>query len=216
MSRIVKNFTGHRFGRLTAMSESGRHKNGRVLWECLCDCGNTVNIASNNLHGGNSKSCGCLKKESSTERGKKLLTTHGLSKTPEYGAWKNIIQRCNNPNDQSYSNYGERGIKICDRWLNSFENFYTDLGPRPTDAHSVDRINNNGHYEPGNCKWSTMDEQSNNKRNNHIVTYRDKEYTLANLAKEHNLKDSIVRDRLRLGWTIENTIETPFNYRSSQ
>lgn len=215
MSRIVKDLTGQTFGKLTALSENGRHENGRILWECLCECGKTVNIANNNLHSGNTKSCGCLKKEASVERGKESLTTHGLSNTPEYSAWKNIIQRCNNPKDQAYSNYGARGIKICERWNDSFINFYTDLGPRPTVEHSVDRIDNNGNYEIGNCKWSTTEEQCNNKRNNHIVTYKGKDYTIANLAKEHGLNDSIVRDRLRLGWTVEDAVEKPFNYRSS-
>lgn len=150
-----------------------------------------------------------FEKGTSVEREKKLFTTHGLSQTREYDAWKNIIQRCNSSNSQSYSNYGARCIKVCERWNNSFENLYTSLGLRPNNVHSDERINNNGHYELGSCKWSTVDEQSNNKRNNYIVTYKGKEYTIANLAKEHNLKDSIVRDRLRLGWTIESAIETP-------
>jgi hypothetical protein len=215
MANVVKNLSGQRFGRLTALSENGRNNKGRVLWNCLCDCGVTVVVASNNLHSENTGSCGCLKKETNAANGKLLLTTHGLSHTPEYRAWAAMIQRCKNPKDQAYANYGARGIKVCDSWSNSFENFHKDLGSRPTSEHSIDREDNNGDYTPNNCKWSTVEEQSNNKRNNHIVTYRNKDYTIADLAREYNLKDGILRDRLRLGWSIEDAVEKPFGYRST-
>ena len=154
----VKDLTGKVFDRLTVKYRSGT-KNRRPLWSCLCICGNSVDVGSQHLLRGNVKSCGCLKIE----------TIHGYARRgnrlPEYKVWVSMRTRCNNPNDESYQNYGKRGIRVCERW-NDFSLFLEDMGRRPTPRHTIDRIDSKGDYEPKNCKWSTYTEQANNTRRN--------------------------------------------------
>lgn len=189
-----------KFGRLLVVSENGRTKHSKVLWHCMCDCGNTTSVPSGSLVNGNSKSCGCLRIEA--------ITSHGASYTPEYNILSQIKQRCNNSNAEWYSSYGGRGITICDRWNDSFENFIADMGYRPSDDLSIERINNDGNYEPGNCKWGTGTEQQNNRRNNVIVNYKGKNYTLTEICKELNVLYATVQTRLSRGWSIEEALET--------
>lgn len=146
---------GKRFGRLLVLSF---HSYDKYIskWNCQCDCGNEKIVTRNALTSGNTKSCGCLKKD--------LQTVHGMWKTPEYKTWVNIKTRCYDKNTPYYKNYGGRGIKVCDRWINSFENFYTDMGKRPSSKHSIERVNNNGNYDPSNCVWGTDTEQQHNIR----------------------------------------------------
>lgn len=195
--------TGQQFGRLTVLYKTlERNYAGSVMWFCKCTCNNTLLVSSCNLSTGKTKSCGCLNME--------RIVTHGLSGSPEYTAWEGIIQRCTNPNVKNYYNYGGRGISVCDRWLKSFENFYADMGPRPSDDHSIDRYpNNDGNYEPGNCKWSTSKEQLNNRRNNNLVEYNGIIYTSSQLAEKLNINFAVFNSRLNRNWSIERIINTP-------
>jgi hypothetical protein len=159
---------GMKFNRLTIIKEVEPQKylsGEKRKFECLCDCGNQINVLLNDLRSENTKSCGCLKVERTIEKNNSNYK-HGLTKIPEYDIWVKMKQRCYNSNNNDYKNYGNRGITICDRWLNSVENFLEDMGKRPNSDYSIDRINNDGNYEPSNCRWATKSEQNNNKRNN--------------------------------------------------
>ena len=134
--------------------------------------------------------------------------THGMSRTPEYYAWQNMKDRCFNPNHKRYSDYGGRGISMCDRWLN-LDNFLADMGSRPTAKHSIDRIDNNDDYSPKNCKWSTHVEQKNNKRNNHLITIDDVTLTIAQWAKKMGYNESVIWRRLEAGWSEYDAVMTP-------
>lgn len=137
--------------------------------------------------------------------------THGMHNTPEHRAWQKIIQRCTNPKAHNFKRYGGKGVKVCDRWR-QFENFYADMGPKPTAKHSIDRYPNlNGDYEPGNCRWATATEQNCNKTNNHLVSYRGTEMALMDAirASGNLVSRETVRRRLALGWPAEKALETP-------
>jgi hypothetical protein len=154
MGRLV-DLTGVRFGRLTVVGRCESNKSRHISWDCVCDCGSGVTVFGDNLNRGHTKSCGCLRVDTSR--------THGMYGTRTYRTWNMMKQRCTNPGNTSYKSYGGRGIKICDKWLTSFEDFHKDMGDRP-EGMSLDRVDNNGGYCKENCKWSTPKEQASNRR----------------------------------------------------
>lgn len=153
----LMDLTGQRFGRLVVEKFYTLRK-GRAVWECKCDCGNTAIVQAGRLRGNRTQSCGCLRREKSAERKR----THDMTRTPTYLTWVSMIQRCENPKATGYEYYGGIGVRVCEDW-HTFENFLADMGERPA-GRTLDRKNTFGHYDPGNCRWATAEEQASNKR----------------------------------------------------
>lgn len=186
--------TGRQYGRLTVVRYFGKNKYRLHVWRCVCSCGNEVLVTVSNLNAGKTNSCGCYKKEVTGM----LNYSHGQTvggPTSEYVAWVEAKERCNNPNNKNYHNYGGRGIKMCDRWVNSFNNFFEDMGLKPSTEHSLDRYPNNesGHYGPDNCRWGTDEEQARNRRNNVWYEYNGLKMVLADWAKKFGVTSSNVK-----------------------
>jgi hypothetical protein len=209
-NRFVKDLTGQRFGRLVALGFAGLMRVGkqgvtRATWLCRCDCGNELVVVSGRLVSGVTQSCGCLMRQRVSEAHR----THGMSGTPEHAAWLNIRNRCRNPNTTHYADYGGRGIKVCDRWRDSFADFFADMGPRPSANHTIDRIDNGGDYEPGNCRWATMSEQCNNRRTCRNLTFQGETHTVTEWAQIRGIAVDTLLARVRLGWSVERALTTP-------
>lgn len=161
MSKLI-DLSGQKFDRLTVIKREENSKDGHARWLCICDCGNTKVINGSNLLNKNVRSCGCLQQEITTLNLEQRFK-HGYHNTPTYQTWECMIQRCSNPNVPSYQYYGGRGIRVCQRWLDDFKNFLSDMGERPN-GKTLDRIDNEDNYYPENCRWATPKEQSENKR----------------------------------------------------
>lgn len=202
----LTNLVGKRYGRLTVLSYIKNDRWNHRIYECRCDCGNVVNVLSRSLSSGATNSCGCLHQDLLIARN----TKHGEAKTSkEYWAWHSLKKRCRDKNQRYFNNYGGRGITVCDRWLNSFENFLADMGRAPSPKHSIERKDNNGNYEPSNCHWATRIEQANNTRRNLMIEYNSKIQSLPNWCRELNLKYGNIRSRIyRYGWSIEKAFTT--------
>lgn len=187
--------SGKVFGRWTVHSES-HQKGTMVYWHCACECGVKRAVLGADLKRGMSKSCGCLMREMSAE----AKTTHKLSSHKAYRSWIEMKSRCLNPDKEGFKDYGGRGITICPLW-DTFEGFWQDMGDTWQEGLSIDRIDTDGNYDSGNCKWSTPKEQANNRRSNFLVTLDSGEtMTLTQAAERHGLTAATVSSRVRYGW----------------
>lgn len=194
----LKNITGQRFGRLIAVEYIGR-KNRESQWLCKCDCGNFAICGLQNLQHPRMHSCGCWLQEGN------MFRKHSGCFTLTYSSWASLKARCLTPSDRHYSDYGGRGIKVCDRWLgeHGFENFLADMGERPTLKHSIDRIDVNGNYEPSNCRWATSVVQANNKRNNIIIEHNGETHSLCDWCRMFGVDSTRARKRYMRGLSFE-------------
>ena len=195
-----KDLTGMTIGRLTVLGRA-ENKNGRVAWNVICNCGNSKVVTTHELHSGDTRSCGCIHKEQLAKRNKQNAK-HGMSKTKTYNTWNNIKDRCYNPNCKYYQDYGGRGISMYGDWLNNFQAFYdyvSKLLHFNEAGYSLDRINNDGNYEPNNLRWATQKEQLRNTRVNRIVEYQGRAITLSEVAELTGISFATLHNRWKRG-----------------
>lgn len=171
---------------------------------CICECGNAAIARTDHLRSELTQSCGCLKRE----RTLAAKSTHSKSQTREYKIWNAMRTRCTNPRQATYALYGGRGIKVCERWAKRgcFENFIADMGPAPSNTHSLDRIDSDGDYTPENCRWATPAEQANNTRSTLHLTHDGRSLTITAWAKELGVPKGTLHQRLHRGWSVERTL----------
>ena len=200
MGKPLIDRTGDRYGMLTVIARDVNYR-GNAQWRCQCECGRVKSYIGQDLARGKVRSCGCNNPMYATE--------HGMATTPTYRAWINMRRRCLKPTNHAYADYGGRGIAVCERWVNSFPNFLEDMGPRPSEKHSLDRTDNDKGYEKANCRWATMKEQLNNTRANRIVEIDGRKQTLSLWCDEIGISRSRVQDRMKWGWTVERALTAP-------
>ena len=216
MSKFI-DLTGQKFGRLTVLAKEGVANSGHALWLCKCDCGSTKVVSSNQLRSG-TQSCGCLQRENAAKAARKNAH-NGYRKKNNIGkeyhrlhqSYKDMLNRCHSTKNRSYNQYGKRGITVCNEWKNSFDSFKKwSLDNGYDKKLTLDRINVNGNYEPNNCRWISVKEQNNNRRNNVVVTYNGETMTLHELSERYtDISYKTLWARLNKGWDLSSAIETP-------
>jgi len=218
---LFKDLTGQTRGRLTVEYYCGRTDTGYATWFCRCECGNWTVAMTMNLNSNHTTSCGCYKREVTSRTSKRVNTTHNGSRLPEYQSWNSMVFRCHNEKCESYTRYGGRGIVVCRRWRESFAAFYRDMGERPTNRHTIDRIDNNGHYScgtcaecraqgwPANCRWASYHEQASNKSTNVRLTFRGETLTVQKWSERTGLQQGTISGRIGRGWTVEEALTLP-------
>lgn len=208
MGILPIDLTGRTFGRLTVIKRSGSDHRGEAVWSCRCACGQDRNVRGSALRMGRQISCGCASTERVVAMGR-ASAKHGMEGTPEYRAWASMKARCTNPSTENFPLYGGRGITVCERWRD-FENFYADMGPRPSPKHSLDRWpNNDGDYEPSNCRWATSKQQTTNRRSNRLLSVDGSTKTLTEWARQASIGATTVRERLKRGWPTRKAVFHP-------
>jgi hypothetical protein len=185
---------GQKFNHFIVLRKIGVTKDGHSKWLCRCECGVEKTLNGSNLK--NTKSCGCQRYK------------HQKTNTPIYHVWAAMKQRCTNPNDKSYPIYGGRGITLCDDWQ-QFQNFFKDMGEKPTNKHQIERIDNNKGYCKTNCRWATPKEQGINKRNNHMINFHGQNKCVAEWSRETGIHEQTLWKRIKLGWSDEETLTIP-------
>lgn len=207
MSKFI-DLTGQKFNRLTVVERAENTKDGKASWKCICECGNEITVIGKDLRSGNTKSCGCYNRESASIRAKK----HGYSKSRIHNIWLLMKQRCFNPQQPQFKDWGGRGITICDEWLGEHgaENFIKWSKENGyADNLEIDRINNDGNYCPENCRWTTRKEQANNKRCTHFITYNGKTQSIKQWAEEIGVNyDTLISRINKYHWNIEKALTT--------
>lgn len=202
---IAIDLHGEVFGRLTVIRRAPNV--GRAtMWRCKCSCGKRTTAATGHLRAGHTISCGCYRDEIRSEN----ATRHGGYYAPEYKVWSSMKGRCYRKSTPSYAYYGARGVRVCKRWRESYEAFYEDMGPRPSPTHHIDRIDTNGHYAPGNCRWATPKENQRNRANVHLLTHNGKTQCISAWSEELGFERGVVLRRIcKLGWTVDEALSTP-------
>ena len=196
--------TGHVYGRLTVVSRQANDIHGRARWNCRCECGEVRVVRSSNLGGGRVRSCGCSRFRNGHSKAE--------PNTPEVTAWISMRNRCTRPKHVDYPDYGGRGITICERW-SSVELFLSDMGPRPSRSHSLDRIDNLKGYHPGNVRWATWSQQNNNRRSTKWIAFGGRNMTQTQWSFHLGGSKDLVSKRLAKGWTKEKAVTTPAGQR---
>ncbi len=199
--------TGQRFGRLTVLRLSeNRSTIGQFKWVCQCDCGGTIESPGPPLKRGRTISCGCAR----YERRIAAVTKHGHTRkgneTPEYAIWSDMIQRCHCTTNRAFKNYGGRGIVVCDRWRESFQAFFDDMGSRPDPKLTIEREDNDGPYSPDNCRWATRLEQAKNRRTNHFITHDGQTLHITEWARRIGISGPSILKRLKRGIPLEQVL----------
>lgn len=213
MPALSIDVTGKKFSKLTAIRIIGKKRKAN-LWLCSCECGNETTAIVSQLSRGDKTSCGCKKKELRQPRPdmvqrNKDRAIHSMSGGYTYSSWKAMKSRCYDLKDKDYPRWGGRGITVCNAWKTSFVEFFKDMGERPK-GHTIDRIDNNGNYEPGNCRWAVQKTQSNNTRKNYYVEYQGRTQTAKQWAEELKLVEyKTLLYRLRTGWETHAALTTP-------
>lgn len=197
MSRKVIDLTGQQFGRWTAISKSPKPSRN-ALWVCRCSCGTVREVLSTHLRSGRSQSCGCMRRE----RLREAWTTHGMSRSREYESWKQAKQRCHNPNNPQYPEWGGKGITMCPEWRNDFQTFYAHIGPCP-EGLTLDRIDNAGNYEPGNVRWATRKQQIRNRKNTVMLEHAGERLSASDWAERLGVSAGRLKRHVRNGGTLE-------------
>lgn len=203
----TKDLIGMQFGRWIVIRRA-QSRPSHSVWLCRCECGTVKEVYRGSLVSGTSKSCGCRHREIVSRK----QYRHGLHRSSEYQIWADIIQRCSNPRNNKFSYYGGRGINVCTEWHSSFENFYRDMGPRPSVRHSIDRIDNNIGYSPHNCRWATRIVQQNNTRLVHRITFRGESHTLREWSEITGISLQALRGRRNRNWPLGKMLTTPNIY----
>jgi hypothetical protein len=215
MARRLQDLAGEVYGRLTVIAEASRNKWNQRQWRCRCSCSaGTIRIVPHSaLRSGNTRSCGCLQQETAR---KTVLgrTKHGHARksgeSPEYGVWLNMLRRCYDPANKRFNRYGGRGIRVFDAWCDDFSAFLAHVGPRPDPSYTLDRIDNDGGYEPGNVQWVDMTTQARNRSNNRMLTYQERKQTLIEWSEETGIDRTTITARIdRLGWSVQRALTTP-------